>query len=98
MNIYEITGEDRAHRIWEYVLLSLSLMGLTFLAWYLWSSVSNVIQSKHLRRQQNGGMPSPLFTGLRNGLLKRRHWKRQGGNDIEMLPRGESEGLESEHR
>lgn len=37
MNVHEITGNDGDHRIWEYVVLSFSLMALTFVVWYAWS-------------------------------------------------------------
>lgn len=54
MNIREITGEEGAHRIWEYAAVSLGLMALTFIVWYVWAKLSVAIQSTRVRRSETG--------------------------------------------
>ncbi|KAF5573533.1 metal ion transmembrane transporter [Fusarium subglutinans] len=53
MNINEITGGDGDHHIWEYVILSLVLMGLTFLFWYAWKAVPMLFTLRLLSRRQS---------------------------------------------
>lgn len=37
MNVYELTNEPGNHHIWEYALLSATLMALTFAITFVWS-------------------------------------------------------------